>query len=115
MALDSHCIFSLLYQESSRKNGIKRLLQTLSFLALSFSPEGLGEVGQTSGLPRTGHGGQHRWRVHRGLVLALGPGICRVSRLRGEAGEGASGWEGLKTVVGPKDPRVALGAGPKKG
>lgn len=51
----------------------------------------------------------------REVPLALGPGICRVSRLRGEAGVGASGWEGPKTVVGPKDPWVALGARPKKG
>lgn len=115
MALDSHCIFSLLCQECSRKNGIKRFLQTLSFLALSFSPERLGGVGQRSGLPRTGQGGWHRWCVHREVVLALGSGICRVSRLRGEAGVGASGWEGPKTVVGPKDPWVALGARPKEG
>lgn len=53
--------------------------------------------------------------VHREVVLALGSGICRVSRLRGEAGVGASGWEGPKTVVGPKDPWVALGARPKEG
>lgn len=69
------------------------------FLALSFSSEGLGEgVEQRSGLPSTGQGGGHRWGGHRKLVLALGSGLLRVSRLRGRSRcvWGGPDWEGTK-------------------
>lgn len=53
---------------------------------------------QRSGLPSTGQGGGHRWGGHRKLVLALGSGLLRVSRLRGRS---RCVW-GSQTGKGPK-------------
>lgn len=70
------------------------------FLALSFSPEGLGEgVEQRGRLPSTGQGGGHRSGGHRKLVLAPGSGLLRVSRLSGRSRcvcVGPPDWEGTK-------------------
>lgn len=43
MVFNYHCIFSLWSQERSRKDAIKRFLQTLPFLPFRSSLEGLGE------------------------------------------------------------------------
>lgn len=61
---------------------------------------------------------EHGWGVPRELALVLGSGLCRVSRLWGEAGLTGGlrlGRDQRPPVAGSKDLWMALGARPKAG
>lgn len=81
--------FPPLCQERSRKDGNKRFLQTLPFLAFLFRPEGLGEE-WSGGVGFLGLAREDALVCAQRGGSRLESGLCSISRLRGEAGEGTS-------------------------